>query len=150
MCAHLQKAQQHRKGHLMGSAVCAWKAHAARQAQLSSLTADIVAKHLKRLSASSFAGWQQRASRKRINKAKVRLCWCHRPISTSVTILYAQCRRLQSLGLDLLCRACSVTWQACKHLQLRNWCSRVFVIQLSIKTGYVCTARQMQWCKLSH
>ena len=58
----------------MGAVVCAWKAHAARQAQLSSLTADIVAKQRKRLSATAFAGWRQRVSRKKANKAKVRLC----------------------------------------------------------------------------
>jgi len=44
----------------MGAAICAWKAHAARQAQLSSLTADIVAKQRKRLSATAFAVWRQR------------------------------------------------------------------------------------------
>ena len=78
----MQKAQQLYKGHLMGAVICAWKAHAARQAQLSSLTADIVAKQRKRQSATTFAGWRQRASRKRANKAKVRLCLCYRPIST--------------------------------------------------------------------
>ncbi len=97
----------------MGAAICAWKAHAARQAQLSSLTADIVAKRLKRLSATTFAEWQrQMVSRKKANKAKVRLCMHRRPISLLVTVVYNQYRRLQSIGLDLLCRACSVNWQA--------------------------------------
>jgi len=60
LCAPVQKAQQHCKGHLMGAAICAWKAHAARQAQLSRLTADIVAKQRKRLSATAFAVWRRR------------------------------------------------------------------------------------------
>ncbi len=72
LCAPVQKAQQHCKGHLMGAAICAWKAHAARQAQLSSLTADIVAKRRKRQSATAFAVWRRRmVSRKEANKAKV-------------------------------------------------------------------------------
>ena len=44
----------------MGAAICAWKAHAACQAQLSRLTADIVAKQRKRLSATAFAVWRPR------------------------------------------------------------------------------------------
>ncbi len=70
--APVQTAQQQYKGHLMGSAICAWKAHAARQAQLSSLTADIVSKQRKRLSATAFAVWRRRTvSRKAANQVKV-------------------------------------------------------------------------------
>ncbi|DBA79586.1 TPA: hypothetical protein ACH3X1_008276 [Trebouxia sp. C0004] len=58
----------------MGAVICAWNTHAARQAQLSSLTADIVAKQRTRQSATIFAEWRrQMISRKEANKAKVQL-----------------------------------------------------------------------------
>ncbi|DBB11117.1 TPA: hypothetical protein ACH3X3_006577 [Trebouxia sp. C0006] len=112
----------------MGSAVCAWKAHAARQAQLSSLTADIVAKHLKRLSASSFAGWQQRASRKRINKAKVLNFTLARHQHTCQEVLYhwialGQMRQLRYSFLEWhhQCPIGAVSGNAKKKRLRREW-----------------------------